>query len=532
MQNHEDEKFKHTLKKAVIQEPDAHFIDSLEQRLLAKAPIHLGKKSFFNPLSMFFRFSRKFPSALVASFLVVIIIGGGVFQMNQNGPQEILNKAYAYYEAEDQKNAIYYEKNYYESSWGDETESYILELWYDDLGNNLSLQIDPVTGEIETANLIKISSKGQAKFYDTLPQEEDSGTQPFLEENFYCVDFYKQDGLKFNTTLMISAQDTSIYSISGWSEEEDPELTEQQKFETIINELESGKSSPERTKLILQTLKKTKDLQDKKITEKGKSYHVFTMDINTDVQIHYYINSDTYRLEKMTETLKDTQETIFIMEYLESEYLDNSEAENIFNPEKYGLHPSQMLEAGNPSNLTENGCYKTNGDKMTPEEEKEFWSTLPPSAKIDMEAAKADQIETITSFTESPLSLEESVNDLTLDLLSPLKGGITQGFTNTHAALDFASMLVEESVVAADDGVVSSVSKDNSWNGGHQNTVVIDHANGIQTFYARLGAVEVEKGDIVKKGDVIAKVDNENGYIHFELRLDGKPINPSKQGLE
>lgn len=532
MQSNEDEKFKHTLKKALTEDPDGHFLDALEQRLLAKAPNYLGKKSVFNPLSMFFRFSKRFSPALVASFLIIAITGGVLFQMNQNGPQEILNKAYAYYDAESQKDGIYYEKNSYASVMDNGMETYITEVWHDNLGNYLSIQKDPITAEIEAVSLIKINENGQAKFYDDLPQEESPNTQPFLEENFYCVEFYENGGMKHNTTLMISAKDRE-YTISGWSEEKNPEITEQEKFETMMNELESGKSSPERTKSILQTIKKTKNLQDKKISEKGKSYHVFTMDMNTDVQIHYYINSETYRLEKMTETLKATQETIFSMEYLESEYLDHREAENIFNPGKYGLHPSQMLEAGNPSNLTENGCYKTNGDKMTAEEEKEFWSTLPPSAKNDMEDFKQDTIETTSNLMNStPLTLADSTNYLNLNLMSPLKGGVTQGFTNTHAAVDFASMLVEESVVAADDGIVSSVSNDNSWNGGYQNTVTIDHENGLQTFYARLGAVDVEKGDTVKKGDVIAKVDKENGYIHFELRLDGKPINPIKQGLE
>lgn len=539
MQNNKDENLKDALKKAVTEEPNPNFIYLLEQRLLTKAPDYLRKKSFFNPLFMFFRFSHKFSSALVASVLVVAITAGVAFHMHQNGPQEIINKAYAYYESASQKNAIYYEKNYheYEIAPGEGMKKSISELWQDDLGNTLNIESDALTGAIESAGLIKINSAGQAKIYDNLPLEESPNTQPFLEENFYCVEFYKHDGMKSNTTLMISAQDPSFYNLSGWSEseEQETELTDEQKFEIMIEDLESGNSSPEQTQLILQTLKVTNDLQDQEITENGKNYHVFTMNLKADVEIHYYINSETYKLEKMIENWKDTKETIFSVEYLESKYLDNSEAQNIFDPAKYNLHPTQMLEAGNPSNLIENGCYKTNGDKMTAEEEKEFWLTLPPSAKTDMEEFKKDTIE--NSFNRrklDPVQMQNSAINLRLNLETPLKGGITQFFTSGHSGVDFASMLSEEPVIAADDGIVSFVSSNNSWNGGRQNTVIIDHGDGIQTSYSKLGVVNVKKDDKLKKGDKLATVKegDENGFIHFELLLNGESINPQKNLAE
>lgn len=531
MPNRENENLASIIKETLTESPNPKFIFLLEQRLISKAPEHLCRKSFFNPLSMFFRFSKSPSAALIASVLIITILGGTIFYTKQNGPQEILNKAYAYYETETQKDSIYYEKTHYQAG----SENYIREVWYDNIGNNLFLESDPATGEITYADLVKIDESGRAKIYDTFPQEEDVSIQPvqaLLEDNFYCVEFYEEGKMKHNTTLMISAQDRNIYSLSGWGEEIDPEVTDEQKIEGMIGELESGKSNPQQTKLIIETLQKTKNLRDQKITENDKEYQVFTMDLNSDIEIHYYINLETYRLEKMTETLNSTKETVFTMEYLESHYLDNSQAENIFDPTKYGLHPSQTLEAGNPLNLTEDGCYKTNGDKMTAEEEKAFWATLPSSAKTDMEEFKKDIIQNYASNSMSadPLEIQDDAIDLGLNLEAPLKGGISQSFHSDHSGIDFASMLFEEPVLAADDGIVSFVSSNNSWNGGRQNTVIIDHGDGIQTLYSKLGIVNVQKGDKLKKGDKIATVKegDGNGFIHFELLLNGESVNPQE----
>lgn len=81
-------------------------------------------------------------------------------------------------------------------------------------------------------------------------------------------------------------------------------------------------------------------------------------------------------------------------------------------------------------------------------------------------------------------------------------------------------------VVAADDGnVVFSGSY-----GGQGKLVIIDHNNGFFTVYAYNNEILVARDAKVKKGQVIAKSGMTGSAtqpsLHFELRKDGKAINP------
>ncbi len=63
-------------------------------------------------------------------------------------------------------------------------------------------------------------------------------------------------------------------------------------------------------------------------------------------------------------------------------------------------------------------------------------------------------------------------------------------------------------------------------------TVIVDHGNGITTVYGHTSKVLVKKGQTVKKGAVIAKVGSSGrstgSHLHFEIRINGEPIDPFK----
>ncbi len=68
------------------------------------------------------------------------------------------------------------------------------------------------------------------------------------------------------------------------------------------------------------------------------------------------------------------------------------------------------------------------------------------------------------------------------------------------------------------------------WLSGYGRTVIIDHARGYYTLYARLALLNVEEGDVVATRDRIGFVGGPGQPrpgLYFELRHDGEPIDPS-----
>jgi murein DD-endopeptidase MepM/ murein hydrolase activator NlpD len=70
------------------------------------------------------------------------------------------------------------------------------------------------------------------------------------------------------------------------------------------------------------------------------------------------------------------------------------------------------------------------------------------------------------------------------------------------------------------------------WNGGYGNFILISHGDGISTGYAHIatGKTFVRYGEQVSTGTHIADVGSTGGstgcHLHFEVREDGKAINP------
>ncbi|RMG42411.1 MAG: hypothetical protein D6719_06365 [Candidatus Dadabacteria bacterium] len=61
---------------------------------------------------------------------------------------------------------------------------------------------------------------------------------------------------------------------------------------------------------------------------------------------------------------------------------------------------------------------------------------------------------------------------------------------------------------------------------GYGTIVIIDHGRRYYSLYGRLGKVMVERGNIVKKGAIIADT-NDEGSFYFEIRKNGTPVNPN-----
>ncbi len=119
--------------------------------------------------------------------------------------------------------------------------------------------------------------------------------------------------------------------------------------------------------------------------------------------------------------------------------------------------------------------------------------------------------------------------------IAPVKGIFTSGFgyrsdpithgRGVHQGVDIAAA-PGQPVRASAEGVVVQA----GMVGGLGQAVYIVHGFGVSTRYGHMSRIEVQPGQRVKRGDVLGRVGNtgrSTGYhLHYEVRVDGDPVNP------
>lgn len=119
----------------------------------------------------------------------------------------------------------------------------------------------------------------------------------------------------------------------------------------------------------------------------------------------------------------------------------------------------------------------------------------------------------------------------------PVKGWTTSAFgmrtdpfsgqRKMHEGYDIAAR-TGTPVVATADGIVSQAKT----MPGYGKIVIIDHGYGYRTYYAHNSKIHVKVGQRVNRGDKVASVGNTGrstgSHVHYEIRLNGVPVNPKK----
>jgi murein DD-endopeptidase MepM/ murein hydrolase activator NlpD len=150
----------------------------------------------------------------------------------------------------------------------------------------------------------------------------------------------------------------------------------------------------------------------------------------------------------------------------------------------------------------------------------------------EVSAVQKDALESLRQDLESRNSLLASTPSI-----RPTTGWISSGFgyrkspftgrREFHRGMDIATRM-NTPVVAPADGIVAFVGR----KGGLGNAMVIDHGHGFVTRYGHLAKCLAKRGACVQRGDKIALVGNSGRttapHLHYEVRLNGLPVNPKK----
>ncbi len=119
--------------------------------------------------------------------------------------------------------------------------------------------------------------------------------------------------------------------------------------------------------------------------------------------------------------------------------------------------------------------------------------------------------------------------------MRPVNAPVTSGFGNRfhpilrisrlHAGTDFGARSGSPIFAVADGTVISA-----SYSGGYGNRIILDHGGGLTTVYAHCSSLAVRAGQTVRQGQRIGAVGSTGlstgPHLHFEMRVNGRPVNP------
>ena len=120
----------------------------------------------------------------------------------------------------------------------------------------------------------------------------------------------------------------------------------------------------------------------------------------------------------------------------------------------------------------------------------------------------------------------------------PARGVFTSGYgirrhpifriRRMHTGQDIAAPYGTPVQAASDGRVIYT-----GWFGGYGKIVVIDHGDGVSTLYAHLSKILTRSGARLRRGEVVGRIGS-TGYstgphVHFEVRVNGRPIDPARR---
>ena len=120
------------------------------------------------------------------------------------------------------------------------------------------------------------------------------------------------------------------------------------------------------------------------------------------------------------------------------------------------------------------------------------------------------------------------VADEVLNFQWPARGNVLAGFDESkNKGLDISGKAGDPVLAAADGRVVYA----GAGLRGYGNLIILKHNNTFLTAYAHNQTLLVKEDQVIKRGQKIAEMGNSDAdqvKLHFEIRRQGKPVDPAK----
>ncbi len=216
-------------------------------------------------------------------------------------------------------------------------------------------------------------------------------------------------------------------------------------------------------------------------------------------------------------------------------------AENLINEIKAGVNAEIDLKLGIIENYTteynvdseevaKNSLNEIKVAKVTEYETKKAEEAKAAEQAAALAKAKSSKSRSYATATTTSVDPSGNLNGMSLSI--PVNGSISSRFgsrssirSTIHTGLDIATSSGTGIRPIATGTVVYA-----AYRGSYGKLIIIDHGNGVQSYYAHCSAIYVTPGQAVDTATTIGAVGstgNSTGpHLHLEIRLNGEPLNP------
>ena len=288
-------------------------------------------------------------------------------------------------------------------------------------------------------------------------------------------------------------------------------FTESNSLSEVLNQVEYRSKISEYDASLFERYEQTVQV----VTQKEAEYRILLADLNgaKDLQQVEVDNLNALMVAKAEEMERLTQQ-LGISEELYFEYFDEITAQKVTIAELEEKEAKRLEEERKKAEEEERRRKEAEERRKKEEEEKKKQQQQQPSKNPTLTS------ETSIDNMIWPFPSDGNVYSYFGGRISPISGK-----WESHSGWDIGGPYGAD-IVASLAGTVTRA----TYSSANGNFVVINHGNGVETYYLHASKLLVSAGDYVKQGQVIMKCGSTGWstgpHLHFTIKINGVAVDP------